>query len=320
MSSTRRGHLRRIGAIGCSLAAGGLGGCVETDLGDGTARRVRIGSKPFPEQRILGNLAYERLRTVDGVQAINEIGYGTSQENWEAARTGAKDLYWEYTGTAWAQLPPRRDRRVTDPRKLYELVESDAQTRGLRLADPAPFSNAYVLVADRGWSDRTGVTTISGLIAHVADGHTDFGVAINEDFYHRRDAWDGIAAYYGLSDRQRAAVENGTFIVTSVGLTYELIDDGRVQVASGFATDPQLDRSSIVVLEDDRDYFMPYQPVPTAHAPTVDAVPAIFEALAPVVSALDGETIRRLNRRVSVEGRSANAVAKSHLNGQGEPS
>lgn len=320
MPSTRRGHLRRIGAIGCSLTTGVLGGCIRTELDDRTVRSVRVGSKPFPEQRILGNLAYERLRTVDGVRAINEIGYGNSRENWTATRTGAKDLYWEYTGTAWAQLPPRRDRRVTDPRELYELVAADARERGLRLAEPSQFSNGYVLVADRDWSERTGVTTISGLTAHIAAGHTDFDVAINEDFYHRRDAWDGITAYYGLEDRQRAAIEDGTFIVTSVGLTYELIGDGRVQVASGFATDPQLDRSSIVTLEDDHDYFLPYQPVPTAHAPTVDAIPDVLEALAPVVSALDGESMRRLNRQVVVEDKPPNAVAKSYLERQGERS
>lgn len=320
MPSTRRGYLRRLGEVGGVLTGGVLSGCVEAGIGSQSVPQVHVGSKPFPEQEILGYLAYERLTTIDGIQVANEIGYGNSTENWEATATGAKDLYWEYTGTAWSRLPPRREQRVTDPQQLYDLVESDARAQNIRMAQPAAFSNEYVLVADRAWSERTGVTTLAEFVAHVTDEPTAVGIAVNEDFYHRRDAWAGLTAYYGLTAEQRAALETGTFIVTSVGLTYELLDSGRVQVASGFDTDPQLSRPSLVTLADDREYFMPYQPAPTAHAPTVDDHPAIFGVLEPVVSALDAATMRRLNRQVLLENRSPRTVAKSYLRRLGDES
>jgi osmoprotectant transport system substrate-binding protein len=312
MPRSRREFLERLGAT-CAVSAAGLSGCTGSPSVSTGPTTVRVGSKAFAEQRILGYLAYERLRPLDGIQAVDEIGYGDSRENWGATAAGTKHLYWEYTGTAWRELPPRRERRVTDPRRLYELAAADARERGLRMAEPASFSNEYVLVADRDWSERTGVETISDLAAHVDAGNAGFGIAVNEDFYHREDAWEGVTEYYGIGPDARERVESGRFVVTSVGLTYELLRDGRAQVASGFDTDPQLDRDSVRTLEDDREYFIPYQPAPTAHAPTVADHPVLFESLAPVVSALDEATIRDLNREVLLEGRTARTVAAEFL-------
>ncbi|WP_276260303.1 glycine betaine ABC transporter substrate-binding protein [Haloglomus litoreum] len=313
MGPTRRHCLRRIGGVGGIGVASGLCGCTGTGSDRRSDPNVRIGSKSFAEQQILGYLAYHRLQRVDGIQVVDEIGYGGSLQNWNAVVSGVKDLYWEYTGTAWTELPPKHTERITDPQRLYERVRADAREHGAEMSTPAPFSNEWVLLADRGWSERTGVTTISGLVAHLNAGNTDFGVALGEDFYHRQDAWGGMADFYGLEEAALTEIESGAFIVTSIGLTYELVRDGRVQVASGFDTDPQLDRPSLVLLEDDRDYFIPYQPAPTANAATADAYPAILEELEPVAAGLDARTIRRLNRQVLVRDRQPSAVARSFL-------
>ncbi|WP_336136124.1 glycine betaine ABC transporter substrate-binding protein [Natronomonas amylolytica] len=314
MPSTRRRYLRRAGRVGGALTAALLSGCSNpvASGSEGAKTPVHVGSKPFTEQRILGYLAYERLRTVDGVRAIDGIGSGDSLANWEATASGDKDLYWEYTGTAWAQLPPRHDERVTDPDRLYEQVRADAETRGIHTAEPAAFSNEYVVVADRTWVEETGVTTLGGL-AEYLDGEAALGVAVNEEFYHRQDGWNGLLDYYGVGADAKTALESEPFVVTSTGLTYELLKRADIRLASGFATDPQLERPSFVVLDDDRDYFLPYQPMPTAHTPTVEARPRILEVLTPVVESLDEATMRRLNRRVLIDERHPNAVAKAHL-------
>jgi osmoprotectant transport system substrate-binding protein len=45
----------------------------------------------------------------------------------------------------------------------------------------------------------------------------------------------------------------------------------------------------------------------------LERFPAIRTALTPVFASLDGEVLRRLNARVVVEGRPAQAVAREHL-------
>lgn len=313
MSLTRRQYLGQIGRVGGVGAAALLGGCASNQQPDTESVSVRIGSKPFAEQKILGYLAYQRLQSVDWIRAVDEIGSGNSLSNWEATAAGEQHLYWEYTGTAWMQLPPRHETRITDPNSLYERVQSDAHSQQLQLAEPASFSNEYVIVADATWAEQTGVSTISELATHLRDVDRIPGIAVNEEFFHRRDGWPGLASYYDVRTEDREKLESETFIVTSIGLTYELLEQGRVQIASGFATDPQLDRSTITVLEDDRDYFLPYQPAPTAYAPLIDDHPEIFEALSPVVSALDKPTMRNLNKQVLIDGDHPFAVATQFL-------
>jgi osmoprotectant transport system substrate-binding protein len=312
----RRRFLGQIGrAVGVAVT-GILGGCAKSEQPESESVTVRIGSKPFTEQKILGYLAYERLRRIDWVRAVDVIGAGNSLSNWEETAAGEQHLYWEYTGTAWLQLPPRHERRITDPKSLFERVQADADSQRLQLADPAPFSNEYVIVADARWAERTDVSTISDLAAHIRNGGDTPGVAVNEEFYHRQDGWRGLASYYEIETANGEPIQTEPFIVTSIGLTYELLEQGRVQIASGFATDPQLNRSTVTVLEDDRDYFLPYQPAPTAYAPLIDEHPEVFEILSPVVSALDKSTMRDLNSRVLLRGEHPFAVATQFLEGE----
>jgi osmoprotectant transport system substrate-binding protein len=316
MPPMRRRFLRQIGRAGGVAVTGILGGCAKSEQPESESVTVRIGSKPFTEQKILGYLAYERLRRIEWVRAVDEIGAGNSLSNWEETAAGEQHLYWEYTGTAWLQLPPRHERRITDPKSLFEQVQADANSQRLQLADPAPFSNEYVIVADARWAERTDVSTISDLAAHIRNGGDTPGVAVNEEFFHRQDGWRGLASYYEIETANGEPTQTEPFIVTSIGLTYELLKQGRVQIASGFATDPQLNRSTVTVLEDDRDYFLPYQPAPTAYAPLIDEHPEVFEILSPVVSALDKSTMRDLNSRVLRDGEHPFAVATQFLEGE----
>jgi len=313
MPPMRRRFLGQIGRTGGVAVTGILGGCAKSEQPESKSVTVQIGSKPFTEQKILGYLAYERLRRIDWVRAVDEIGAGNSLSNWEETAAGEQHLYWEYTGTAWLQLPPRHERRITDPKSLFERVRADADSQRLQLADPAPFSNEYVIIADARWAERSDVSTISDLSAHIRNGGDTPGVAVNEEFYHRQDGWRGLAPYYEIETANGEPIQTEPFIVTSIGLTYELLEQGRVQIASGFATDPQLNRSTVTVLKDDRDYFLPYQPAPTAYAPLIDEHPEIFEILSPVVSALDKSTMRGLNSRVLLDGDHPFAVATQFL-------
>lgn len=295
------------------VSGGFLAGCGGREREERTRTAVRIGSKQFVEQEILGQLTYQRLSELDGIRAINEIGYGDSDSNWTALKSGDRDLYWEYTGTAWLRLPPRRTERITDPARLYDRVADDTAARGIAVGEPAQFSNEYVVVADERWSERTGVGTLSELASHVTAGNTGIDVAVNEAFYHRRDGWRGMADFYGIDPETRRELEAGTFVVTSVGLPYERLGEGSVEVASGFNTDPQLERPSVVELTDDRGFFLPYQPAPTVAAGTADRHPEIFEALAPIAASLDAATMRRLNAGVIARNRTPASVASAYL-------
>ncbi len=316
MPPTRRQYLARAAGVGSGVTAGVSAGCLGDTSPAGPRFTLRIGSKGFDEQRILGYLAYHSLRDLERVRLVDRIGRGDTQTNWAAVRDGTIDLYWEYTGTVWGRLPPVRDERIMDPRAVYERAAADARDQGVAMAPPADFSNEYVLVTDAAWSRDTGVETIGDLLAYASAAERAVPVAVNGAFYHRRDGWPGLFDHYDADPAARASLSGDALTVTSIGLTYELLASGDATVANGFASDPQLDRDGIVTLDDDGGYFLPYNPAPTAHAPTVDAHPAVFTALEPVVDALSEPAMRRLNRRVFVDGELPSAVAESFLSAE----
>src|SRR5512146_297829 len=80
---------------------------------------IRIGSKNFTEQLILGNI-YAQLLESRGMKVERDLNLGGTMEAHEALNAGKIDLYPEYTGTALVAILKERPR--SDPRAVYDLV------------------------------------------------------------------------------------------------------------------------------------------------------------------------------------------------------
>jgi glycine betaine/choline ABC-type transport system substrate-binding protein len=98
-----------------------------------------------------------------------------------------------------------------------------------------------------------------------------------------------------------------------LGLLYPALLAGRVDVVVGSATDGLIAAHGLVVLEDDRGYFPPYDAVPVVHAPSLAAHPAIASVLGALAGRVDEATMRRLNLAVDGEHRSPASVAREFL-------
>ena len=82
---------------------------------------------------------------------------------------------------------------------------------------------------------------------------------------------------------------------------YTALAGGAVDVIDGYSTDGLMARHGLVVLEDDRGLFPPYEAAALVSARLPREVPAAVLALTRLSGRLDVQTMRVLNRRVEVD-------------------
>ena len=130
------------------------------------------------------------------------------------------------------------------------------------------------------------------------------------EFQEREDGLPGIKKVYG--DFQLKAYK-----AVDPGLRYKSLVDGEADVAVAFGTDGQISAFKLVVLEDDKNLFPPYQVAPVVRQQTLDANPKVAEALNALAPKLTDDTMRRLNYEVDGNKREPADVAKEFLTKEG---
>jgi len=307
---TRRNALK--GAAGLA-GIGSLAGCMSI-IGGGSGGQVIVSSKQFTEQDLLGYMTYETLTSNTDLNLKDQVGLGGTTTNFKALKEGQVDVYWEYTGTAWSVLPPKHDTVITDPQKIYQKVKSEFEDKyGLTLLSRAPFNNTYVLLANKDWAKQSGVKTLSDFASYVNGGNTDFTVVMDAEFQDRADGWPGLAKHYGFADsKSDMNIKN-----VGAGLTYQIVGQGEAAVGMGFNTNPKIVKFDLDVLDDDKKFFPVYNPAPVVNQDTLDSNPSMKAPLDAIGPKLSTEKIRSLNKRVSIGGEDAKAVAKDFLSNAG---
>ncbi|MFC4405706.1 glycine betaine ABC transporter substrate-binding protein [Haloarchaeobius iranensis] len=312
---TRRMGRRDFLSTACGGATGVLGGCLSSDAGDGPApgRELRLGSKLFAENQLFAWLGFESLQSRTDVQPVHRLGIGQFGENWRALRRGEIDCYWEYTGTLRNFVDIAPSREFDSATALYEAAAAAvASETDIRVQEPAPLDNRYVLLARPDWAERTGVETISGLLDRLMEQPDSADVAFGPGFRTRPDGWNALLHHYGLDTAERNSIGRATTEVDPL-LVYDHLRAGLFDIGVGYATSPQLERWTFTRLEDDRDFFTFYEPVALLRGEHADAE-AVPESLDAATRSMDSvETVRRLAARIVFDGEAPRTVARDYL-------
>jgi osmoprotectant transport system permease protein len=271
--------------------------------GAARARPVVVGSKNFTEQVVLGEVLAALLEG-RGFEVQRRLNLGGTTLCDAALRAGQLDLYVEYTGTALTEILKRPAQ--TDPaRVLAEVVEAYAAV-GVRVGEPLGFDNSYALVVRRADAASRGWRRISDLAPHAGTVR----VGLFGEFLEREDGMPGLLRTYGLRFA-RPPLE------MDLGLLYQALAGGQVDLVVGSATDGLIAALDLVVLEDDRRYFPPYDAVPVMNDASLAAHPDLEAVVAELGGRMDAATMRRLNHAVDGEHRAAAAVAREFLHAAG---
>jgi osmoprotectant transport system permease protein len=257
---------------------------------------INVGSKRFTESYILGELLAQRIRSTSDTQAIHRQGLGNTAILFAALRSGAIDVYPDYTGTlafellGLKQVPP-----------LAQLNVALA-AYGLAAGVPLGFGNTYALAMSRARAVQLGISKISDLAAHQ-----DLRFGLSQEFLNRKDGWPGLREAYGL---------HGQPVGLDHGVAYEAIHAQSVDVIDVYTTDAKLARYGLQVLHDDRGYFPPYDAVLVYRADMPQRHPVAFAALQSLARHISPAQMMRMNAAAELDRQPFALVASDFLSGK----
>ena len=267
------------------------------------AQTIRVGSKNFTEQFVVAEL-YAGALEAAGFKVDRKINLGATLVAHEAVRTGAIDLYPEYTGTGL--LAVMKAENDTDPARVFDKVKSFYEKEfGLTWLPPSRVNNGNAIVVRPDTAAEYKLKTLSDL----ADAAPKLKLGGGSEFFDRYDGVPGLKAVYGIAfgeSRQFAALR----------IRYDVLSSKQADVTNGFSTDWQIAAGKFVVLEDDKALFPPYQLAPVVRM-EVARDPKVAEALARVNALIDNATMQELNRQVEVDKKEPRRVAAEFLKGKG---
>ena len=258
-----------------------------------------VASKPFGESFVLAEM-FAQLLESRGFTVDRRLGLGATEIAFQALRTGAIDVYPEYTGTGLVALLDQTPEGSAGD--VFRTVSREFRQRwGAHWLPPLGFENTYAIAVRSESAEADGLRTLSDL-ARVADRYIG---GFSPDFIGRADGLPGLQSAYGLRlEAQRSLLQ---------AVKYEALARGEVDVVDGYSTDGLIERYDFVVLEDDLDFFPPYQASPLVGRRLWETRPDAVRALSELAGMLDEEAMRTLNRRVEVEDEELQAVARDAL-------
>lgn len=245
---------------------------------------VVVGSKNFTEQVVLGELIAAHLER-RGFPVERRLNLGGALLCHGAVLGREIDLYPEYSGTALTDILKRPV--VADPGAVLRSVRSEYARLGLSVGEPLGFENTYALSMRRSDVEKLGIARISDLAPHAAA----LRVGLSGEFLEREDGMPGLARAYGFRFGPQP-------VEMDLGLLYQALSDGKVDLVVGSSTDGLIEALDLAVLADDRRYFPPYDAVIVSNEESLAAHPGLREALSALEGRLDARTMRRLNHAV----------------------
>jgi len=257
------------------------GGC-----GKRGGETIVVGSKNFTEQIILAELFAQQIEAHSALRVERRVNLGGTLICHQALVSGKIDLYPEYTGTALTAIlndPPQNN-----PSEVFRRVQEEYRSRfNVEAMPPLGFNNTFAMVVRGDDADKLHLRAISDIAPYAPKWRAAFGY----EFMERPDGYRGWMAAYGLHFA-------GEPRILDLGLLYRALADKQVDLVAGNSTDGVIASLHMVMLEDDRHYFPPYEAVPLVRRATLEKHPEVRDAIGALAGKIPVDEMRLMNYAV----------------------
>ena len=268
-------------------------------------KHLVVAGKLGPEPEILINMYKELIEANSDIKVKLEPNFGKTSFLYEALKNKQIDIYPEFSGTITSSLLKNQVKVSNAPLEVYEAAREGILNQDkLVYLKPMEYQNTYALAVKKDYANKYDLKTISDLSKVEDSAVAGFTLEFND----RDDGNKGLKSLYKLELNVKTLEPN---------LRYQAINGGNVQIVDAYSTDSELIEYDLVVLEDDKQLFPPYQGAPLMRKDTLEKYPKLEEILNKLAGQISAEEMSRMNYQVKVDKRSASEVAHEYLVNKG---
>jgi glycine betaine/choline ABC-type transport system substrate-binding protein/ABC-type proline/glycine betaine transport system permease subunit len=253
-----------------------------------SGEQVKVGSKKFTENVILGEIATQLIR-VQNIDAVHIRELGGTRILWNALLKGDIDVYPDYTGTIIEEILANED--VTNDNLKEKLAQ-----HGIGIIYPLGFNNTYAIGMKKEDEAKLSIEKISDL-----RNYPDLKFGFTNEFMDRKDGWRGLQKFYNLPQTNVNGLDHD--------LAYRGLAGGSIDVIDLYSTDAEISYYNLKVLKDDSHYFTDYQAVLLYRKDLEKYYPEVVEALKRLINSIPESLMIKMNSDVKINGLSEEKVA-----------
>lgn len=262
----------------CSLP--GLGGSAEQN-------DVVIASGNTTERQIMAEMIANMVRHYEpdmNVDILTNLGSSILIQQ-AILRNDANISSVMYTGTSLTGELAQE--ATTDVEKAFwTVVEGYSEQFDMVWFPSYGFDNTYAFMVSKDFAQEHDLKTISDM-EKMAD---DLRAGIDTGWIDRDgDGYEAFKELYGF--------DFGNVSPMEIGLVYNAIQSGDMDVVLGYSTDGRIDAYDLVVLEDDLQLFPPYDASPVVAKSLLEAHPELETIMLKLEEAVQPEDMQALNRK-----------------------
>ena len=280
------------------------GGKVIQKNADNAAKpTITIGSKNFTEEFVLGEIYAQALQAA-GYKVKKQLNLGSEQIALKALKGGQVDAYPEYTGTILTSFCKVKDKAVPhDPGQAYDQAKACMAKQGITAEPRTPFTDSNGFAVTQETAQKLGgITKLSDLKGK----ESNLTISGPPECQQRTDCLLGLEQTYGLKFKK--------FLSIDLAKRHEVIKNGQTDVGEVFTTDGQIKADNLVLLQDDKQLFPPYNASLLVSDKVAQAAgPDFAKVVASVGEGLTTEVMQELNSRVDLDKETPAKVASEYL-------
>ncbi|KUP35505.1 glycine/betaine ABC transporter substrate-binding protein [Bacillus halotolerans] len=293
--------IRWIGALAFAFVML-LSGCSLPGLGGASQDTIKVGAQSITESEILANMIAQLIEHDTDLNTALVKNLGSNYVQHQAMLGGDIDISaTRYSGTDLTSTLGMEAEK--DPEKALNIVQKEFDKRfKYKWFDSYGFDNTYAFTVTKKFAEKEHVNTVSDLKKNASE----YKLGVDNAWLKRKgDGYKGFVSTYGF--------EFGTTYPMQIGLVYDAVKNEKMDAVLAYSTDGRIKAYDLKILEDDKQFFPPYDCSPVIPEKVLKEHPELEGIIDKLIGKIDTETMQELNYEVDGKLKEPSVVAKEFL-------